>query len=302
MNPDARTSGETAAKPGPEAPLKTLRIIHRTVYHYQPPATGNGNDVRMRAANTPWQRCDFYLLRVNPPARMRHFKDLHGNHVSHFEIDEPHDRLVIEATNDVRVWRKIDLAAFPYGIPHSALPDCIHDLDCCEYLNPSRFVDPTPELWREAVDARGPSTDVYQTAYALMEHIYQTFEYKPGVTNAATLASDAARLHAGVCQDFAHVHLAMCRSMGIPARYVSGYLFDPSRSRMRGAHASHAWTEVYLPGKGWYGLDPTNRRVVDEYYIKVAVGRDYREVAPVTGSYFGGGGNGMEVAVDIREV
>ena len=302
MSSSESTSASVEPRPDAARPLKRLRVIHRTTYRYDAAVRQNSNDVRKRPLNTPWQRCDFFLLKVTPPTRLQHFVDLHLNRVTHFEVDGIHEKLVVEAISDVRTWRKIDFEAFPYGVTFAELAGCKHELECCEFLNASPLVDPTPAVWRIAVDIRADTTDVYQTAFALMEHIHANFDYRPGVTSAQTHASEAVSLKAGVCQDFAHVLLALCRSLGIPARYVSGYLYDPSRGRMRGAHASHAWVEVYLPGRGWYGLDPTNRRVIDEYYIKVAIGRDYRDVAPVQGSFYGSSSHAMSVAVDISEV
>ena len=116
-----------------------------------------------------------------------------------------------------------------------------------------------------------------------------------------THATEILENKRGVCQDFAHAMVALCRSLRIPARYVSGYFFDATRDRsLRGSEASHAWAEVYVEPLGWVGLDPTNRKVVDDTYIILARGRDYRDVAPVIGSFMGSGRSAMQVTVSVE--
>jgi transglutaminase-like putative cysteine protease len=147
------------------------------------------------------------------------------------------------------------------------------------------------------------SEDVFQTSYAMMEHIYREYRYMSGATDVSTHASEVMERRMGVCQDFAHVMVAMCRAIGIPARYVSGYFFDATHDNsLRGSQASHAWVEVYLDRFGWIGLDPTNNKVIDETYIVLATGRDYRDVAPVAGTYFGGGESRLVVSVAVSRL
>lgn len=159
----------------------------------------------------------------------------------------------------------------------------------------------TPEIWRAAVDARGESDDVFIVTRTIMEHLHKICKYVPGASSVTTTSAEFFTDTRGVCQDFAHLMLAMCRSLGIPARYVSGYLYDPTRREMRGAHASHAWCEVFIPGRGWFGFDPTNKRLADDHYIILAVGRDYDDVAPVKGTFLGSGSRTMSVLVHIQD-
>ena len=141
---------------------------------------------------------------------------------------------------------------------------------------------------------------VFQTAHTIMEHIFREFEYDTTTTSVTTHASEVLRNRTGVCQDFAHAMVVLCRALAIPARYVSGYFFDTTADhRLRGAQASHAWVEVYIDPFGWVGFDPTNNKIADETYIILARGRDYRDVAPISGSYFGAGKNIMRVSVSV---
>jgi len=170
-------------------------------------------------------------------------------------------------------------------------------------LQDSEYIQINPEVWRRAVDIQGDSLDVFQTSYAIMEHIFTQFSYQPGMTTVSTHANEVFKGQTGVCQDFAHAMLALCRSLGIPARYVSGYFYDATHDHhLRGSQASHAWVEVYIHDYGWVGLDPTNNKVVDQTYIKLAIGRDYRDAAPVIGSFYGSGMSAMRVSVQVERV
>jgi transglutaminase-like putative cysteine protease len=134
-----------------------------------------------------------------------------------------------------------------------------------------------------------------------MDFVYRNCEYASGVTNVNTSTVDFWINRRGVCQDFTHLFLALCRSVQIPARYVSGYLYDARRKEVRGAHATHAWAEVWLPNCGWHGMDPTNNCLTHENYVVVATGRDYRDVPPVKGSFWGSPEREMQVSVHIEE-
>ncbi len=154
-----------------------------------------------------------------------------------------------------------------------------------EFFTDSRYVPLTAELAAEAraaLAARGPTSGAMSAAWAW--HVHSTLAYRPNATAVTTLATDALKLRAGVCQDFAHVMLGLCRSSEIPARYVSGYFYNPER-RPGEIEASHAWVEAFLPGYGWAAYDPTHDRPADERYVKVGVGRDYADISPVSGTY-----------------
>jgi transglutaminase-like putative cysteine protease len=163
-----------------------------------------------------------------------------------------------------------------------------------DFLQESRFVDLSPEVWRLALDATDGVTDTWQAALALMKCVHGRLKYEPHSTSVHTHARDALREERGVCQDFAHVMIGLCRTLKIPSLYVSGYLAAERAS------ATHAWMEVYIPDVGWRALDPTHNRQTDETYVKIAVGRDYADVAPVTGTYKGTTERKLEVEVTVR--
>ncbi|MGB0416398.1 MAG: transglutaminase family protein [Coraliomargarita sp.] len=277
-----------------------LQVFHRTEYAYADDVTSNSNELRLTPKITRTQTLVSSLINVLPAARLSHYNDLNFNRVHHFMVPNPHRRLVIESRSVVDTFELFSSNNMPYGFRHRDLA-CCHDLeDCHPFLQSSSYVEVSPEIWREAVDIRGDSEDVFQTSYAIMDHIYTNYEYVSGATNASTHANDVIAGRKGVCQDFSHAMTAYCRSLGIPARYVSGYFFDSTRDHhMRGSEASHAWVEIFAGESGWVGLDPTNRTIVDENYISLAYGRDYMDVAPVIGSYYGGGASTLSIRVQV---
>jgi transglutaminase-like putative cysteine protease len=277
-----------------------LQVYHRTEYAYADAVTNNNNELRLTPKITRNQQVESNFISVLPATRLSRYNDLNFNRVHHFTIPQAHDRLVIESRFTVITQKLFELDALPYGFLHQDLHSCNQIEECHTFLQSSAYVEITPDVWREAVDIRGDSQDVFQTSYAIMDHIYANFTYSSEATNVSTHANDVIKGRAGVCQDFAHAMTAYCRSLGIPARYVSGYFFDSTRDRsLRGSEASHAWVEVYAGASGWVGLDPTNRKVVDDTYIVLAFGRDYRDVAPVIGSYYGGSRSKLSIRVDV---
>jgi transglutaminase-like putative cysteine protease len=277
-----------------------LEVTHTTLYHYAEAVEDSFNEVRMRPISNEHQECERFLLRVLPPVRLRHYLDLHANHVSFFELHEPHTSLELESRS--RVITRASPAPTDDGFPMTRVEECARMERCHEYLQPSPYVDLSPEAWRFALDESRAETGLWATAVALMGFVHREFAYEPGVTSVQTRSGEVLRDRRGVCQDFAHVLLALCRSLGIPALYVSGYLYNGPKELLRGAQATHAWCEVFVPGQGWCGLDPTNGQFADERYVKVAVGRDYSDVAPVMGTYRGTADQKLSVRVEVQRV
>ena len=277
-----------------------LDVLHRTRYRYAQAVRDSFNELRVRPLDDAQQDCERFLLRVLPPVRLRHYRDLHANHVNFFEQHEAHASLEIECRS--RVLTRAPAPPAGPAFPMARLAECARMERCHEYLQPSRYVDPSPAAWRLALDACHSQPELWEAALAMMRLVFREFSYDPGATTVQTHVNEVLRDRRGVCQDFAHVMLAMCRALGIPARYVSGYLYNGPRQALRGAQASHAWCEVFVPGAGWLGLDPTNDQQADERYVKVAVGRDYADVAPVQGSYRGTAEHELTVEVDVQAV
>jgi transglutaminase-like putative cysteine protease len=277
-----------------------LRITHLTEYRYAALVSGNSNELRLTPVQSRWQQVPFFLLRILPSTRLRKFQDFYGNQVTYFDVEEAHRQLVIEATSSVNTLDRYSEGE-PASVPLEALKTADDEGRLQPFLQPSGPVEVPPEIWRAAVDVRSNFTDVFALAKGLMDYVYRSCRYVPGVTDVHTTTTQFFEGRAGVCQDFSHLMLALCRSLQIPARYVSGYVYDLKRKDIRGAHASHAWVEVWVPGSGWNGLDPTNNCLTHEHYVVVAVGRDYEDIAPVRGSFWGPAEREMRVSVHIEE-
>ena len=262
-----------------------LSIYHKTHYIYRAPVMASYNELRLRPATTDERRLEFYLLKVHPPSRLQHFRDEHLNYVQWFEVATPHLELLIEANSRVFTNSQYEDGR-PMGTEFTDL-SASQDDSLRPFLSESRYISLDPELWRQAVDVRDGRTDVFATAEAIMNHIFCEWRYDASATDVSTPLQVARERKAGVCQDFAQVMIGMCRSLGIPTRYVSGYLYGGANGQLRGAQASHAWCEIHLPGRGWFGLDPTNNCLADERFVKIATGRDYDDAAPVRGTLSG---------------
>jgi transglutaminase-like putative cysteine protease len=277
-----------------------FRVFHRTRYVYRAPVRDSYNELRLRPVTDDKSRLEFFLLNVNPPARLRHFRDNWLNYVHYFDLPEPHGDLTIEAQSTINTTNPY-ADGRPTGVKIAALKTDLDDM-VVPFLGGSRYVEITPEVWRLGIDIRDDREDVFETAEAVMHHIFQNWAYAPNTTSVTTHMNEVLAAKTGVCQDFAHLMIGICRSLGIPARYVSGYLYNGPDSHLRGAQASHAWVEVHVPGKGWYGLDPTNDTLADERHIKIATGRDYNDAAPITGHFDGppGATTALQVELEVR--
>ncbi len=271
-------------------------ILHRTTYHYAAPVRDSFNEVRLQPMATDHQRVDSFLLKVYPPSRLAHYQDFYHNIIHHFEIPEPHGSLVVESVARVSTLPGSQLPKDAAPFPLARIEEAVVWERCYDFLQPSRYVDLAPETWRMALDAIAAETDTWQAAQALMRFVYGHLKYESASTHVHTHMRDVLAQRRGVCQDFAHVLLGLCRAVKIPARYVSGYLATEAAS------ATHAWIEVLLPGLGWRGLDPTHNCQPGETYVKLAVGRDYADVAPVSGHYVGTTERRLEVLVRLRPV
>lgn len=278
--------------------LMRLQVFHRTRYLYRAPVRESYNELRLRPATDDRDRLEFFLLNVHPPARLRHFRDSFLNYVHYFDLPEPHLELNIESQCTINTSSPYT-QGLPLGVDFSALSGTDDDM-LSLYRGGSRYVEITPDIWKLSLDVNNDCRDVFGAAEKIMRYIFENFTYSPQTTTSTTHVNEVLASRRGVCQDFAQVMIGMCRALGIPARYVSGYLYNGKDSHLRGAQASHAWCEVHVPGRGWFGLDPTNNTPADERHIKIATGRDYHDAAPVSGHFDGPPGATSALLVELR--
>ena len=263
-------------------------IHHVTRFSYETPVRESVMEVRMQPRTEGVQRCVRFGLSTTPAARVKMYDDRDGNTIHHFNIPGRHSRLIVTAE------ALIDMGAAP-PLPRS-LDDGWERLDALtangqywDLLNSSHFARSTPlleALKRELGVERG--ADPLDTLRRLTSDLFRRFEYSPQATRVDSPIDEALAAKRGVCQDFTHIMIALVRGLGVPCRYVSGYLYrQPDRDVRSADGASHAWVEALLPDIGWIGFDPTNDLVADERHIRVAVGRDYADVPPTRGVFKG---------------
>lgn len=270
-------------------------ITHRTSYTYAGPVRSNVNEVRLCPISNEEQTRELFELRVSPQSRVGEYHDFYSNDVHHFEIAEPHSELAIESHTVVTTHAHNGLGLDARPASRTRLKELINVGKCYDFLQASRYVDTEPETWRLAVDATAGEDDVWQCSLRLMKFVREHLTYQSNSTQVHTHMRDVLGERRGVCQDFAHVLLGLCRTLQIPALYVSGYLATETAS------ATHAWVEVFVPGVGWRALDPTHNRLPDETYVKIAVGRDYADVPPVRGTYKGATERKLTVEVKVEK-
>ena len=281
-----------------------LEIRHVTQYHYERPVRESLMELWMQPQKTARQRLVSFELDLNPAAQVFSYADSFGNAVYHFDVPQPHDNLTIIARSAVETESPGERPDYLDMGEWDRLRSEFVRGECFDFLRPHGFVRTTEALQTfinehdlDALKRRDPLTAVR----ILSETIYSAFEYQPGVTDADSPIDLTLSAGRGVCQDFAHIMLAVCRGWGVPARYVSGYLFTDREAGDRSdPDATHAWVEVFLPSLRWVGFDPTNNMMAGERHVAVAVGRDYGDVTPSRGVYKGDAESQLAVGVSVR--
>jgi transglutaminase-like putative cysteine protease len=291
-----------------------LHVIHETAYDYAPKVKTAQHMAHLKPTHDAQQQVLSHSLRIDPaPAQQTEMVDVYGNTRAFFSLSSPHDALKVVADSTVSTaapalpdsdiaWDQVrermryhrsaawdPAAGFLFASPHVPRHD-----------NFLAYARPSFPAGRPLVEA----------ARELMERIHGDFEYESEATDVSTPALEALEMRKGVCQDFAHIMLACLRSLGLPARYVSGYMLTQPPSgqpRLGGSDASHAWVSLYVPGDDaasgmWAGLDPTNNRAPAEEYVTLATGRDYSDVSPLRGVIHGGANHTLRVAVTVTPV
>ena len=275
-----------------------FEIVHRTHYQYASPVSESFNELRLQPTSSDGQNCHSFVLRILPATRLSHYLDFYLNFVHYFEVNEPHPSLSIEAISTVSTSRKV-IQGPSSKATMDRVGECARLEQCYDFIQGSQMVSVGPEIWRMGKDALAGENHVWTAAHKVMEYVHREIEYVTDSTSVETHMTEAIAQKRGVCQDLAHVMIGICRSMRIPARYVSGYLYNGTADKLIGSQASHAWCEAFIPDLGWCSFDPTNNQQADDRYVKLAAGRDYADVAPVKGNYKGTPEKSMDVELRV---
>jgi transglutaminase-like putative cysteine protease len=278
-------------------------IRHFTRYRYTHSVRQSMMEVRMHPRSEGNQRCFIFQLSVNPRARIFSYTDTRGNMVHHFDLPMPHEQLTIISDALVNIDEQRALPETMECQAWKELEQQIEQTDYWDVLMPSRFVRHSAELDGLANEIGVTEREGRSPLAFLVDvgaGIYRSFSYVKKSTAVNSPIEHALRSRQGVCQDFAHIMIALMRNAGIPCRYVSGYLYHSSENPGRSADgATHAWVEAMLPGLGWVGFDPTNNLFAGERHIRTAVGRDYADVPPTMGTMKGKAGTELQVRVRV---
>jgi transglutaminase-like putative cysteine protease len=306
--PDWRPASRTAPPAGP----RLLQVTHETRYDYDAPVEVAHHSAWLRPRDTELQKVQRWELQIEPPpdSAVQESEDAFHNWRHGFSHSRVHERLTVTS-------RFLVLLAVPPELDEAHSPSWeeaaaalryragVTQPDAVEFVLPSHFAPHAPELAAYARDLFSPGRPLLQAAQALMTRVFERMQYKPHSTDVATNALQALAQGQGVCQDFAHLMIGAMRSLGLAARYVSGYLLTQppeGQPRLVGADASHAWVAVWCPLHGWVALDPTNNVRVGQDHVTLAWGRDYGDVAPLRGVIRGGGTAPPAVGVTVEPV
>ncbi|HEX4364609.1 MAG TPA: transglutaminase family protein [Solirubrobacteraceae bacterium] len=290
--------------------MTTYTVTHRTEYVYESAVAPSYSQLHLLPRDLPGQRCRSAEVVVDPePEDYRERSDFFGNRVAYVAIHEPHVRLTVTSTSVVDVDGRDQgvtlLAQRPWEEARDALadPHAAERLDAAQFVLDSPLVAATEAYADYALHCFTPGRELLAGVIALCSQIHADFAYVPGSTSVSTPLTEVFETREGVCQDFAHVGIACLRSIGLPARYVSGYIATdppPGKPKLIGADFSHAWLSLLVPGAGWLDVDPTNDQLVSHRHVVTAFGRDYSDVPPLTGVIFTEGKTkSLKVTVDV---
>lgn len=279
--------------------MSHYHIKHITRYTYPNAVIDSANQIMLFPINDEHQEVKNHKLIISHQPSVEVFTDYFGNQVGIFSVIKPHNKLVIQSDIEV-ISQEVQLAEENMSPEKQwqTLQEIKEQIPFMDFLAQKNF-DLSAEVLAVVTSMIKKSASPFTTAQTISTFIYNNFEYKKGITSVETKVEEIWKLKAGVCQDFANILLVMLRMMGIPARYVSGYIC-PKNHELRGEGATHAWVEAYTPFYGWVGLDPTNDCIVSDRHVRLAIGRNFSDCTPVKGTYKGSSEHTLEVSVSIE--
>ncbi|GAB2826376.1 transglutaminase family protein [Ferruginibacter profundus] len=285
-------------------------VTHTTTYLYHEQVSLCHNIAMLSPRDTATQVCRSSNIIISPlPEVLDSHTDFFGNKAIYFVVEQEHDTLSV-TVNSV-----IEKMPMPVTDPVNTISwEAVRDMlqaSAGQYIDEKQFIAvtditaPTAAISNYAAASFTPGRPLFKAVYHLMERIYTDFKFTPGFTTISTPLSAVMEERKGVCQDFAHLGISCLHAMGLPAKYISGYietLAPEGKEKLTGVDASHAWFSVFIPGTGWVDFDPTNNKIPDEQYITVGWGRDYFDIVPLKGVIMSSSPHEMRVSVDVRRM
>lgn len=278
-------------------------IRHITRFRYSAAVRESVMELRMQPRSEGPQALRSFQIATNPRAQLYAYTDHLGNAVYHFNVLREHSELRIETQALVEMTAQPALAENADALEWDRYNRYNLSAEQFDLLEPSKFAHMSPALgqFMKARALEKPDGDALGALKQLSRTVHDCFDYESGITQVHSPIDDALKAGRGVCQDFAHIMIAVARSWGVPARYVSGYLHHRGKGKDRsGEDATHAWVEAYLPSMGWIGFDPTNDILAGERHIRVALGRDYADVPPTRGTFKGAAESELAISVSVQ--
>ncbi|UAY51305.1 transglutaminase family protein [Ferruginibacter albus] len=284
-------------------------VTHTTTYQYDESVGLCYNIVRLLPRNTATQLCARANIDIQPkPDVYNEYEDFFGNKLVYFAIQQEHKILTVTVRSEIQKLNNDEY--LPGNISWEEVKEQLHQhkgdwLEVSQYIPYTAVTRANADILEYAARSFTVGRTMFDAVYDLMQRIFNDFIFKPGFTTIATPLSVVFKERKGVCQDFAHLAIACVRAMGLPARYISGYIetiAPEGEEKLIGVDASHAWFSVFIPGTGWVDFDPTNNQLPSMQHVTVGWGRDYFDIAPVKGVIFSVGDHNLSVAVDMRRV
>jgi transglutaminase-like putative cysteine protease len=286
-------------------------IEHTTKYKYHELVSLCHNIATLTPRNTNDQICKAFNIIISPlPEILEEYIDFFGNRFFYFVVEKEHEELTVTVKSEVaKMYRADVLKNYPtqsWESVKAMLDDSNGEfMEEKQFSNPTEITIATHEIKIYAEQSFTPGKPLYEAVYDLIKRIYADFTFTPGFTTISTPLSVVMKERKGVCQDFAHLAISCIHAIGLPARYVSGYLetlAPPGKEKLTGVDASHAWIAAFIPGMGWVDFDPTNNQLANEQYITIGWGRDYFDVIPLKGVIMSSNPHELTVSVDVKRM
>jgi transglutaminase-like putative cysteine protease len=286
-------------------------VEHTTKYKYHEHVSICHNIAALMPRNTDRQTCKAFNLIISPlPEVLEDHIDFFGNKLYYFVIEQEHEELTVTVKSQVEKINDHNVQpSYPYqsweGVRDMLFASNGELIEVKQFIHPTEITVATPEIRNYARQSFTTGRPLFEAVYDLVKRIYSDFTFTPGFSTISTPLTEVMKERKGVCQDFAHLAISCVHSMGLPVRYVSGYLetaAPPGKEKLTGIDASHAWISVFIPQMGWIDFDPTNNQLANEQYITIGWGRDYFDIVPLKGVIMSSSSHELKVSVDVKRL